>query len=92
MGDGWRFLSTHGLVLVAIATNDRATQRELAETVGVTEKTVQKVISDLVAAGYLERAREGRRNRYTVNSKAPLRHPLVRSESQVGALLKILRP
>lgn len=67
-------MTVHGQVLVAIADNPRALMRELAEVTGITERTVQAVIADLDAAGYLTRERRGRRNHYTIHPDAPLRH------------------
>ncbi len=90
MERSWAFLSTHGLVLLAIASDPHATQRQIANVVGVTEKTVQKIIGDLVADGYLQRFREGRRNRYEIDSTSPLRHRLVSREAQIGTLVELL--
>jgi DNA-binding transcriptional ArsR family regulator len=59
-------LSTHGRVLEAISRGPRSRVRDLAEQVGLTERAVQGAIGDLVRNGYLERVREGRRNRYVV--------------------------
>ena len=58
---------------------------------GITERTAHKVLSDLVDEGYVARKREGRRNRYSVRAKLPLRHPLV-GEREVGDLLEVLLP
>ena len=93
-GDGvtrqWTFLSTHGLVLLAIAENPSATQREIARMVGVTEKTIQNAISDMVNAGHLTRIKEGRRNRYELNPRASLRHGLVSRSAQIRDLIKLM--
>lgn len=78
MTSGWTFLTTHGLVLLAIARDPQATQREIGDMVGVTERTASKAIGDLIEAGYLTRFREGRRNRYELNVDTRLRHPLSR--------------
>jgi len=52
--------------------------RDIADAVGITERAVLAIISDLVEAGYLEREKVGRRNRYTVVADKPFRHPLER--------------
>ena len=71
---GWTFITNHGLVLSHISHNSSHTAREIANHVGVTERTTQKIISDLEAAGYLERTKSGRRNLYSVGAALPLRH------------------
>lgn len=86
----WTFLSTHGLVLLAVAENPSATQREIATMVGVTEKTIQSAISDMVDAGHLTRIKEGRRNRYELNPHASLRHALVSRNAQVRDLIRLM--
>jgi len=86
---GWMFLSTHGLVLVALAHNPQQTMRYLAETVGVTERTVQSVVRDLVDGGYVIRIRVGRRNVYRLDATRPMRHP-ENARHDVAALLQAL--
>ena len=73
---GWTFLTNHAHVLVCIATNPESRVRDVAEQVGITERAVQRILTDLETEGYLKRAREGRRNHYRVRSRLPLRHPL----------------
>ena len=70
----WIFITNHGLVLSYISHNPSHTAREIANHVGVTERTTHKIISDLVAAGYIERTKQGRRNLYSVDPTLPLRH------------------
>lgn len=70
----WKFITNHGLVLSYISHNPRSTAREIANEIGVTERTTHKIISDLEEAGYIERRKDGRRNRYRVNPDMPLRH------------------
>lgn len=70
----WHFITNHGLVLSYIYRNPRSTAREIANHVGITERTIHKIISDLEAAGYIERFRRGRRNVYRVDHRLPLRH------------------
>jgi DNA-binding Lrp family transcriptional regulator len=61
-------------VLVEIARNPDARIRDISSVVGLTERTVQVIVADLEAAGYLTRTRIGRRTRYTVNPDSPFRH------------------
>ena len=85
----WTILSTHGLVLVALARKPTARIRDIAELVGLTERAVQTLVNDLVEAGYLERTREGRRNRYIVRGDMHFPHPSVQ-EHAIAALLDAL--
>jgi len=70
----WTFITNHGLVLSYISHNNTSTAREIAQYIGVTERTTHKIISDLEAAGYIERRKKGRRNVYSVDPELPLRH------------------
>jgi DNA-binding MarR family transcriptional regulator len=73
-GGSWTLLTGHGHVLVEIARNPDARIRDISPVVGLTERTVQAIVADLEAAGYLTRTRMGRRTRYTVNSDSSFRH------------------
>ena len=86
---GWTFLSNHAHVLVALARDPAATMREVAQHVGITERAAQLLVRDLQQAGYLQIARVGRRNRYTIATELPLRHPLER-DTAIGDLLALL--
>jgi DNA-binding transcriptional ArsR family regulator len=85
----WTFLSNHALVLSYIAHHPRITARELANTVGITERATRKIIADLLETGYIDIKREGRRNRYRVNADLDLRHP-IHGETAIGDLLEAL--
>jgi predicted ArsR family transcriptional regulator len=82
-------LSNHGHVLVAVATNTDARVREIADRVGITERTTLTILNDLVDAGYVQRTRIGRRNAYTVDRDRPFPHPALRQHS-VESLLHSL--
>ena len=88
-GRPWTFLSNHGHVLVCIAQDPAARLRDVATAVGITERAVQKILGDLAEAGVVERRREGRRNRYRLNTALPLRHP-VEAHRTIAALLGVL--
>ena len=77
-------------MLLCLQRNPRARLRDIAETVGITERAAQRIVSDLVMAGYVSREREGRRNHYTLNLSAPMRHPSQR-DHEIGELLDLLR-
>ena len=90
VGD-WTFLTNHAHVLLCVARDPGARLRDVAEAVGITERAAQRIVAELVEAGYLEREREGRRNRYRLHPELPLRHPLER-EHAVGEILRVLTP
>ncbi len=85
----WTFLTNHTHVLVCIARDPGARLRDVAEAVGITERAAQRIVAELAEAGYLEREREGRRNRYRLHPELPLRHPLERDHA-VGDILRAL--
>ena len=85
----WTFFTNHAHVLLCIARDPGSRVRDLAEAVGITERAAQRIVADLVAAGYLERTRDGRRNRYRVREELPFRHPLEQSH-RVGEVLEVL--
>ena len=72
----WTFLTNHSHILICLAADDSLRVRDLAEKVGITERAVLKILSELEAGGVLEREREGRRNRYRVQHGTKLRHDL----------------
>ena len=72
----WTFLSSHAHVLVCLAENPQAKLRDIAERVGLTERTVMRLITQLDEAGFLKRSRRGRRNHYEIVAREPLRHPI----------------
>jgi DNA-binding transcriptional ArsR family regulator len=85
----WTFLTNHAHVLLCIARDPEARLRDVAGAVGITERAAQRIVAELAEAGYLEREREGRRNRYRVHPELPLRHPLERDHA-VGDILGVL--
>src|SRR5213592_2366695 len=85
----WSFLTNHAQVLLSIARDPGVRLREIGEAVGITERAAHRIVGDLAAAGYISRTRNGRRNRYTIQSHLPLPEPLAR-EQTVGQLLAIL--
>jgi hypothetical protein len=85
-GGSWTLLTGHGHVLVEITRNPDARIRDISPVVGLTERTVQAIVADLEAAGYLTRTRIGRRTRYTVNPDSPFRHK-AQDGLRVGPLL-----
>ena len=85
----WTFLSNHAHVMVALAADPDIRLRDVATRVGITERAVQQIVFDLELAGVVVRTRVGRRNHYTINRAARLRHPL-EADVVVGALLDLV--
>src|ERR1700757_1272051 len=88
-GGAWTLLTGHGHVLVEIARNPKARIRDISPVVGLTERTVQAIVADLEAAGYLTRTRTGRRVVYTVNRDSLFRHT-AQDGHRVGPFLDLL--
>jgi len=88
MGE-WKFVTNHTLVLCLIAQQPRITAREIAATVGITEKATRNIINDLEADDYITKNKEGRRLRYSIDPEMPLRHEMHEDKS-VGDLLEVL--
>ena len=84
----WTFLSNHAYVLICIAGEPEIRMRDVAARVGITERAVQRIVAELEEGGYLTITREGRRNRYAVNTDLPLRHP-VDAHRTVGNLVEL---
>jgi DNA-binding IclR family transcriptional regulator len=72
----WTFLTNHAHVLLVIAAEPEVRMRDVAARLGITERAVQRIVAELAAAEYLAVHRLGRRNRYVVDARLPLRHPL----------------
>ncbi len=85
----WTFVTNHFLVLVSVAKDPDLRVRDIASLVGITERATQAILSDLVADGYIERIRIGRRNRYKIRRSADFRHTLVRGTT-VGEVIDVV--
>jgi len=85
----WTFITKHAVALSLISKHPRITALELGKEMGVTERAVRKIIADLTSTGYIEKTREGRGVRYTVNHELTLRQNAHR-EIAVGDLLAAL--
>jgi DNA-binding IclR family transcriptional regulator len=88
-GGSWTLLTGHGHVLVEIARNPHARMRDISAAVRLTERTVQGIVADLEAAGYLTRDRVGRRNQYVINPDCLFRHS-AQEGLRVGPFLELL--
>jgi predicted ArsR family transcriptional regulator len=88
-GKPWRFVTNHTQVLLCIARDGDVRLRDLAALVGITERAAQRIVADLVDAGFVERERVGRRNRFLLNRVRTMRHP-AQFEHEIGELLDLL--
>ncbi|GHH87101.1 transcriptional regulator [Streptomyces sulfonofaciens] len=86
---GWTFVTSHARVLAAIADNPNVRIRDIATHCRLTERAVQRIISDLEQDGYLSHTREGRTNTYRIEPGKLLRHPAEAGLS-VASLLSLL--
>jgi predicted transcriptional regulator len=87
----WAFLSKHSYALLCIARDPDSRLRDVADTLGITERAAYSLVKQLVEGGYLKKTKRGSRNRYEVQREAPMRHPLVRHET-IGHLLDAVGP
>src|SRR3954454_8286041 len=86
----WTFVTNHTQVLLCLARDPDIRLRDVAQTVGITERAAQRILADLVQAGYVERSRTGRRNSYTIDRERMMRHR-EQGMTEVGGLLDLLR-
>jgi hypothetical protein len=85
----WSFLTNHARVLLCIAHDPGVRLRDIAASLGITERSAHGIITDLVEAGYVVKQRDGRRNRYQIEANLPLREPVSR-EPAIGEVLAVL--
>jgi hypothetical protein len=85
----WGFLTTHARVLLCIAHDPGARLRDIAASLGITERTAHGIVTDLTEAGYVVKQKDGRRNRYQIQAHLPLPEPGTR-EPAVGEVLAVL--
>jgi predicted transcriptional regulator len=85
----WTFLTNHAQVLFCLAEAPDIRLRDVAERVGITERASQRILADLVDAGYVKTTRVGRRNHYTVDREHAMRHT-AQAGYEIGALLEAL--
>jgi hypothetical protein len=85
----WSFLTNHARVLLRIAQDPEARLRDIAATLGITERSAYGIVTDLTQAGYVVKEKDGRRNRYQVQTHLPLPDPVSR-EPAIGDVLAVL--
>ncbi len=89
---GWQFVTNHTQVLLCIARDPDVRLRDVADAVGITLGSAQRILADLVKADYVQRERHGRRNRYVINRDTPMLRHAAQDGHDIGGLLDLLRP
>jgi DNA-binding transcriptional regulator PaaX len=87
--NAWTFVTNHAVVLSYIGRHPLITARDLSLEIGITERAVRRIIAELEGEGYIAKAKEGRRMRYAIDPRLPLRHKTQRDKI-VGDLLRVL--
>jgi hypothetical protein len=87
--ESWKFLTGHARVLLCIARDPGMRLRDVAASLGITERSAHAIITDLTAAGYVVKQKHGRRNRYQIQAHLPLPEP-ASQEPAIGDVLALL--
>jgi hypothetical protein len=85
----WGFLTNHGRVLLCIARDPGVRLRDIADRLGITERSAHGIVTDLTEAGYVVKHKDGRRNRYQIQAHMPLPEP-ASQEPAIGEVLALL--
>jgi hypothetical protein len=85
----WTFLTSHARVLLCIAHDPGVRLRDIAASLGITERSAYAIVTDLAEAGYVRKQKNGRRNRYQIQANLPLPEPSSQ-ERTVGDVLALL--
>jgi predicted transcriptional regulator len=89
MMENWTFLTNHARVLLCIAHDPGVRLRDIAASLGITERSAYGIVTDLAEAGYVVKQKTGRRNRYQIQAHLPLPEPSSQ-ERTVGDVLALL--
>ena len=81
--ENWTFLTNHARVLLCIAHDPGVRLRDIAASLDITERRAYGIVTDLAKAGYVVKQKDGRRNRYQIQTHLPLPEP-TRHERTVG--------
>jgi DNA-binding IclR family transcriptional regulator len=85
----WNFLTNHARVLVCIAHDPGTRLRDIATTLGITERSAYGIVTDLTEGGYVIKEKDGRRNRYHIQAHLPLREATTQDRT-IGEVLDLL--
>jgi hypothetical protein len=87
--ESWSFLTNHARVLLCLAHDPGARLRDIAASLGITERSAHGIVADLTAAGYVLKHKDGRRNSYQIQAHLPLPEPASK-EPAIGEVLALL--
>ena len=87
--ESWSFLTNHARVLLCIAHDPDARLRDIAASLGITERSAHGIVTDLAEAGYVVKQKDGRRNLYQIQAHLPLPEPASK-EPAIGEVLALL--
>ena len=85
----WNFLTNHGRALLCIAHDPEMRLRDMATSLGITERRAYAIVNDLTEAGYVIKSRDGRRNRYQIQKHLPIPDAVERKQA-IGQVLDLL--
>ena len=85
----WSLLTSHARVLLCIARDPGARLRDIAASLDITERSAHGIVTDLTAAGYVIKQKDGRRNCYQIQAHLPLPEPATQ-EPAIGEVLALL--
>lgn len=85
----WSFLTNHGRALLCIARDPDARLRDIAARLEISERRAYGIVADLTEAGYVVKRKDGRRNRYEIQSHLPVPEPDARQRA-IGEVLNLL--
>lgn len=85
----WSFLTNHARALLCIARDPGVRLREIATTLGITERSAYGIVTDLAEAGYVMKEKDGRRNRYHIQAHLPMGENIGRAPT-IGEVLDLL--
>jgi hypothetical protein len=85
----WTFLTNHARALLCIAHDPGVRLRDIAASLGISERAAYGIVTDLAEAGYVVKQKNGRRNRYQIQAHLPLPEPSSQ-ERTVGDILALL--
>jgi DNA-binding IclR family transcriptional regulator len=85
----WSFLTNHARVLLCIARDPGVRLRDIAASVGITERSAYGIVTDLAASGHVVKQKDGRRNRYQIQTHLRLAEPATQGPA-IGEVLALL--
>jgi DNA-binding IclR family transcriptional regulator len=85
----WSFLTNHARVMLCIAHDPGLRLRDIAATLGITERSAYGIVTDLTTSGYVVKEKDGRRNRYQIQAHLPVGESIARKRT-IGEVLELL--